>query len=49
MINKEKNIEIITREKDWYRKKIVDMIKDISDDSHIKMIYGFIKKIYENM
>lgn len=33
---------------DWYRKEIIKMLNQIKNKSHIKMIYGFVKKIYEN-
>lgn len=48
-----KNNEKTTCEKlsggglEWYRKKIVNMVGNIQNEKHIKMIYGFVKRLYK--
>lgn len=48
MKDKKRNNEIYAREKEWYKEKIVGMTKEIENESHIKMIYGFVKTLYES-
>lgn len=31
------------KEKDWYREKIIEMVKQIEDSLILKLIYGFTK------
>lgn len=33
---------------EWYRKEIIEMVNEIKKENHINMIYGFVKKLYEN-
>lgn len=35
-------------EKEWYREKIIKMVKEIDSEAHINMIYGFVKKLHES-
>ena len=30
----------------WYRKKIVEMVGEIENEKHLKMIYGFVKRFH---
>lgn len=34
-------------EKDFYREKIVEMVWEIENPRFIKMIYGFVKSLFE--
>lgn len=33
-------------EKEWYRRKIVEMVEEIRTEKFIKMIYGFTKALW---
>ena len=30
----------------WYRKKIVEMVGEIENEKHLKMIYSFVKRFH---
>lgn len=37
----------IFREKNLYRERIIEMVGKIQNEKHIKMIYGFVKRLHE--
>ena len=34
--------------KEEYKEKIIEMVTHLSNERYIKMIFGFVKKFYEN-
>ncbi len=35
------------KEKDYYKEKIIGMVKKINSQKFLKMIYGFVKALFE--
>ena len=35
------------RERDYYKERIIEMVKEIKNTKFIKMIYGFTQALYE--
>lgn len=47
MKNKNKTAEF-TKEKEWYRKKIIEMINHINNENYLLKIYSFVKVFFED-
>lgn len=37
----------ICTEKEWYREKIIEMVRQIDSEERIKMIYGFVNRLHK--
>ena len=44
----QKETSVIIKEKEWYKKKIVEMIEKIDNVEYIESIYSFIKVFFED-
>lgn len=46
-VKSEIDCESLDRAKEFYRERIIEMVKEIHDEKFLKMAYGFIKRLYE--
>lgn len=44
----QKETTVIFKEKEWYKKKIVEMVEQIENTEYIESIYSYVKVFFED-
>lgn len=39
-------MEKVLKSKDFYKEKIIEMVKEINEQKSINLVYGFVNRIY---